>query len=101
MQRFPHGGATPIVELPTGGVGESSRCRSPLSSLSVPAQPFGSEVGESLEAHQYSNDVDYHQLLKDYRKVQALSSSRLNAEMLRGELDAAHDTLQVSKNEAS
>ena len=35
----------------------------------VPAQPSGSEVGESLEEHEYSDDADYHQLLKDYRKV--------------------------------
>ena len=46
--------------------------------------------------------MDYHQLLKDYCKVQALlSSSRLNAEMLRGELDATRDALQVFENEAS
>jgi hypothetical protein len=37
--------------------------------------------------------------LKDYRKVQAdLSSTRLNAETLRDELDATHDVLQASKN---
>jgi len=60
------------------------------------------EVGQSSEEREYSDDIDYRQLLKDYRKVQVLlSSSRLNAEMLRGELDAARDTLQVFKNEAS
>ena len=59
-------------------------------------------MGESSKEHEYLDDADYHQLLKDYRKVQALlSSSRLNAEMLRVELDAARDALQVFENEAS
>ena len=40
--------------------------------------------------------------MKDYREVQAdLSSTRLNAETLRGELDAVRDALQASKNLAS
>jgi hypothetical protein len=40
--------------------------------------------------------------LKDYREVQEdLSSTRLNAETLHGELDAARDALQASKNLAS
>jgi hypothetical protein len=59
-------------------------------------------VGESSKEREYSDDANYHQLLKDYRRVQALlSSSRINAEMLRGELDAVRDALQVSENEAS
>jgi hypothetical protein len=67
-----------------------------------PTQPSGSKVDESSEKHEYSDDVDYHQILKDYHKVQVLlSSSRLNAEMLHGELDAACDALQVYENEAS
>jgi len=91
-----------VVGLPPGVARElSHRCSPPLSPC-VPAQPSGSEVGESSEEHKYSDDTDYHQLLKDYRKVQALLSlSRLNAEMLRGELDVARDALQVSNNEAS
>jgi hypothetical protein len=57
-------------------------------------------VGESSEERESSDDVEYHQLLKDYREVQAdLSSARLNAEMLRGELDAARDTLHFSTTE--
>ena len=57
---------------------------------------------DALLEREYSDDIDYRQLVKDYRKVQALlSSSRLNAEMLRGELDAARDALQVFENEAS
>ena len=102
VQHFLHDGA--IL-----GRGASPRCfqesschRSPPPSLCVPAQPYGSEVGELSEEHEYSDNVDHRQLLKDYRNVQALlSSSRLNAEMLRGELDTTRDTLQVSKNEAS
>ena len=93
---------SPIVGLPPGIARESSHRRSPLPSPCVPAQPSGSEVGESSEERKYSDDIDYHQLLKDYHKVQALlSSSRLNAEMLRGVLDATHDALQVSENEAT
>jgi hypothetical protein len=39
--------------------------------------------------------------LKDYHKVQAfVSSTRLKAEILRSELYAAHDALEVSKNVA-
>ena len=41
----------------------------------------------------------YHQLLKNYREVQGdLSSTRLNAETLCGELDATRDALEASKN---
>jgi hypothetical protein len=56
-------------------------------------------VGESSEERESSDDVEYCQLLKDYHEVQAnLSSTRLNAETLRDELDATHDVLQASKN---
>jgi hypothetical protein len=59
-------------------------------------------VDESSEERESSDAIDYRQLLKDYREVQAfLASSRLKAEMLRDELDAARDALQVSKNEVS
>ena len=59
-------------------------------------------MAESLEEHESSDGVDYHQLLKDYHEVQAvLSSTRLNAEMLRGEPYTARDALQASKNLAS
>jgi hypothetical protein len=90
---------SPVMGLSPGGAGESSRRRLPPSSLSVLAQPSGSKVDESLEERESSNDVDYHQLLKDYREVQAvLSSTRLNAKMLHSELDATRDALQASKN---
>ena len=83
-----------VMGLPPDAARESSNCRSPPSSPCVPAQPSGSEMGESSKESEYSDDADYHQLLKDYRKVQAvLSSSRLNTEMLRGELDATRDAL--------
>jgi len=79
---------SPVVGLSPGGAGESSHHRLLPPSSSVPAQPSGSKVGESLEEHESLDDVDYHQLSKDYHEVQAvLSSTRLNAEMLRGELD--------------
>ena len=56
-------------------------------------------MGKSLEERESSDDVEYHQLLKDYREVQVdLSSTRLNAEMLCGELDATRDALQAAKN---
>ena len=87
-----------VVGLSPGGAGESSRRRLPPLSLSVPAQPSGSEVGESSEEHESLDDVEYHQLLKDYHEAQAdLSSTRLNTEMLRAELDAARDALHFSK----
>ena len=93
---------SPVVGLPPSVAGESSHRRLPPSSPCVLAQPSGSKVGKSLEEREYLDDVDYRQLLKDYRTVQVLlSSSRLNAEMLRGELDATRDALQVSENEAS
>ena len=72
-----------ILGLSPGGAGESSSHRLPSLSPSVPAQPSGFELGESLEEHKSLDDVDYHQLLKDYHEVQAvLSSARLNVEML-------------------
>ena len=102
VQRFLHDGAIPGHGASPGVAGESSRRRSPPPSPCVPAQPSSSKVGESLEEREYIDDADYHQLLKDYQKVQALlSSSRLNDEMLHGELDFAHDALQVYENEAS
>ena len=82
--------------------GESAHHRSPPSNLCVPAQPSGSKVGESPEERESSDDVEYHQLLKDYREVQAdLSSTRLNVETLCDELDTTRDALQASKNLAS
>ena len=88
--------------LSLGGAGESSYCRLPLPSLFVPTQPSCSEVAELLEEHESSDNVEYRQLLKDYYEVQAvLSLTRLNTKMLHGELDAARDALQVSKNEVS
>jgi uncharacterized protein YqgQ len=93
---------SPVMGLSSSGAGESSRHLLLPPSPSVPTQPSGYEVGESSKEHESSDDVDYRQLLKDYRGVQAaLSSTRLNAEMLRGELDIMHDAHQVSKNEVS
>ena len=93
---------SPVVGLSPNIARESSHCRSPPPSLCVPTLSSSSKVGESFEEREYLDDADYHQLLKDYRKVQVLLSlSRLNAEMMRGELDAAHDALQVPENEAS
>ena len=93
---------SPVVELSPGGAGESSHHRLPPPRLSVLAQPSGSEVDESSEEHESSDGIEYYQLLKDYREVQAdLSSTRLNAETLRDELDAARDAVQASKNLAS
>ena len=88
--------------LSPGGAEESSRHRLKPPSPSVPTQPSGSKVGESSEERESSNDIEYHQLLKDYCEVHMnLSSTRLNAETLRGGLDATCDTLQASKNLAS
>ena len=57
---------------------------------------------ESSEEHESSDDIEYHQLLKDYREAQAdLSSTRLNAEMLCLELDPMHDALHFSMTEVS
>ena len=91
-----------VVGLHPGVARESPyRCSQPPSPC-VSTQPSGFEVGESSEEREYLDDTDYHQLLKDYHKVQALfSSSRLNTEMLGGELDVTRDALQVSENEAS
>jgi hypothetical protein len=59
-------------------------------------------VGESLEERESLDDVEYHQLLKDYHEAQAdLSSTRLNVEMLRAEVDATRDALHFSMNEVS
>ena len=83
-----------VVGLSPGGAGESSHRRLPPPSPSVPAQPSGSKVGKSLKEHESSDDIEYHQLLKDYREAQVdLSSTRLNAEMLCAELDAMCDAL--------
>ena len=93
---------SPIVGLSPGGAGESSHHRLLPPSPSVPAQPSGSKVGESSEVRESSDYVEYHQLLKDYCEVHMdWSSTRLNAKMLRGELDVACDALQASKNLAS
>ena len=91
-----------VLGLSPGGVGELSRRCLPPSRASVPTQPSGSEVGESSEEHESSDDVEYRQLLKDYREAQAdLSSTRLNAEMLLAELDVARDALHFSITEVS
>ena len=91
-----------VMGLSLGGAGESSHHDLLPSSQSVPAQPSSSKVGESSEDHESLDNVEDHQLLKDYREVQAdLSSTRLNAETLRDELDAARDAVQASKNLAS
>ena len=91
-----------VMGLSPSGARDSS-CRHLLApSPSIPTQPSGSEVDESSEEHKSSNDIYYHQLLKDYHEAQVdLSSTRLNTEMLHGELDAARDALQASKNLAS
>ena len=49
VQRFLHGGAIPGRGAFPGGARESSRHHLPPLSPSVPAQPSGSKVGESLE----------------------------------------------------
>ena len=91
-----------VMGLYPGGARESSYHRLPPPSLSIPAQPTSSKVGKSSEERESTDDVEYHQLLKDYNEVQVdLSSTRLNAETLRGELDVVHDALQASKNLAS
>ena len=88
--------------LSPGGPRESSHRRLPPPSPFVPAQPSSFEVAKSLEEHESLDNVDYRQLLTNYCEVQAVfSSTRLNAEMLRGELDAVRDALQASKNLAS
>jgi hypothetical protein len=57
-------------------------------------------VVELLEERESSDDVEYRQLLKDYCEVQAdLSSARLNAKMLCGELDTARNALNFSMTE--
>ena len=102
VQRFLHGGAILVHGAFLGGARESSRHRLPPPSLSIPTWPSGSKVGKSSEECESSDDVNYHQLLKDYCEAQAdLSSTRLNVKTLRGELDSARDALQASKNLAS
>ena len=88
--------------LSPGGAKESSRCHLLLPSLSVLSQPSDSKVGESLEERESIDDIEYRQLLKDYREAQAnLSSTRLNTEMLCAELDVACDALHFSMTEVS
>jgi hypothetical protein len=72
-----------VIGIPPGVAKESSHRRSLPPSPCVPAQPSGSEVGESSKKREYSDNADHCQLLKDYHKVQALlSSSWLNTEMM-------------------
>ena len=93
---------SPDVGLSPSGAGESSSRRLQPSSPSVPARPSSSEVGELSKERESSDDIEYHQLLKGYHKAQAdLSSTRLNAEMLRAEVDATRDTLHFSMTEVS
>ena len=76
VQHFLHGGAIPGCGAFPDGVGESS------------------EERESLD------DIEYRQLLKDYRKAQAnLSLTRLNVEMLRADVDAVRGALHCSMTE--
>ena len=80
------------MELPTGGARESSRRLLPPLSPSVPAQPSGSEVGES------SSDKKYHKLLKHYHKAhELLCASRLHTDMLLSDLVAVHAALVVAQ----
>ena len=91
-----------VMGLSPGGVGETSRCRLPPLSPSVPAQPSGSEVGESLEERESLDEKEYHELLKDYHEALAdLSLTRLNTKMLRTKVDAACDALHFSMTEVS
>ena len=69
---------------------------SPVMGLS----PGGAE--ESSEQRESSDNIEYRQLLKDYHETQAdLSSTRLNAKMLRAKLDTTHDALHFSMTEVS
>jgi hypothetical protein len=91
-----------VMGLSLGGAKELSHHRLPSLSLSVPAQPSSSKVGESLEERESLDDIEYHQLLKDYHEAQVdLSSTRLNIEMLRAEVDTARDALHFSMTEVS
>ena len=59
-------------------------------------------MGESSKEHESLDDVEYRQLLKDYHEAQVdLSSTRLNAKMLRAELNATRDALYFSMTEVS
>ena len=59
-------------------------------------------VGELSEERESSDDIEYRQLLKDYREAQAdLSSTRLNTEMLRAKVDATRNALHFSMTEVS
>ena len=90
-----------VMGLSPSGARELSHRRLPSLSPSVLAQPSSSEMGESSEEHESSDDVDCRQLLKDYREVQVvLSSTRLNSEMC-GELDASCDAPEASMTEFS
>ena len=91
-----------VMGLPPGVARESSRRRSPPPIPCVPAQPSSSKVGESSEERESSDNVEYHQLLKDYGEAQVdLSSTRLNVEMLRAEPDVACNALHFSMTEVS
>ena len=93
---------SPVMGLSPGGARESSHRRLPPPSPSIPAQPSSSEVGKSSEEHESSDNIGYHQLLKDYHEVQeGLTSTKLNAEMLRTELDVTRDALHFSMTEVS
>jgi len=92
----------PVVGLSPGGAREPSHRRLPPLSPTIPTQPSGSEVGESSKERESSDDVEYHQLLKDYGEAQVdFSSTRLNAKMLPGELDATRDALHFSMTKVS
>ena len=94
--------SSPVMGLSPGGAVESSHRRLPPLSPSVLAQPSSSKVGELSEERESSDDVEYRQLLKDYHETQAdLSSTRLNAKMLRAKLDTTHDALHFSMTEVS
>jgi hypothetical protein len=80
-----------VVGLSTSGARELSHRRSPPPSPSIPTQPSGSEVGES------SGDKKHHKLLKHFHEIQALLCvSRLDADMLLGDLVAAHVALVMA-----
>ena len=86
----------PVMGLPSDGASESSRRHSPSLSLSIPAQPSGSKVGES------SGDGKYRKLLKHYHEVRAaLCASRLHTDMLCGDLVVARTALVVALQEAA
>ena len=65
-RRHPRSWGFPPVVLESCPIA-ACRCRAHLS----PHSPFGSEVAELLEEHESSDDIEYHQLLKDYHEAQA------------------------------